>query len=66
MPHKRDGFVPLGDGTVELPGDRALTPAAAEARHHFTRLDQIDQLVDASEVSSASDRPSHSAPQMSR
>ena len=65
MPHKRDGFVPLGDitGTVELPGDRALTPAAPEARHHFTRLDQIDQLVDASEVSSASDRPSHSAPQ---
>ena len=62
MPHKRDGFVPLGDiaGTVELPGDRALTPAAPEARHHFTRL---DQLVDASEVSSASDRPSHSAPQ---
>ena len=57
MPHKRDGFVPLGDiaGTVELPGDRALTPAAPEARHHFTRLDQIDQLVDASEVSSASD-----------
>ena len=34
MPHKRDGFVPLGDiaGTVELPGDRALTPAAPEAR----------------------------------
>ena len=29
MPHKRDGFVPLGDiaGAVELPGDRALTPA---------------------------------------
>ena len=52
MPHKRDGFVPLGDiaGTVELPGDRALTPAAPEARHHFTRLDQINQLVDASEA----------------
>ena len=48
MPHKRDGFVPLGDiaGTVELPGDRALTPAAPEARHHFTRLDQIDRLAD--------------------
>ena len=52
MPHKRDGFVPLGDiaGTVELPGDRALTPAAPQARHHFTRLDQINQLVDASEA----------------
>ena len=66
MPRKRNGFVPLGDiaGGVELPGDhRALTPAAAQTWHHFTRLDQIDQLVDASEVSSASDRPSHSAPQ---
>ena len=52
MPHKRDGFVPLGDiaGAVELPGDRALTPAAPQTRHHFTRLDQINQLVDASEA----------------
>ena len=52
MPHKRDGFVPLGDiaGTVELPGDRALTPAAPEARHHFTQLDQVMQLVGASEA----------------
>ena len=52
MPHKRDGVVPLGDiaGAVELPGDRALTPATPQARHHFTRLDQINQLVDASEA----------------
>ena len=27
-----------------------MTPAAPPARHHFTRLDQIDQLVDASEA----------------
>ena len=42
MPRKRNGFVPLGDiaGGVELPGDRALTPAAAQTWHHFTRLDQ--------------------------
>ena len=43
------GFVPLGDmaGAVDLPGGRAMTPHAAtpQARHHFTRLDQIDQLV---------------------
>ena len=48
------GFVPLGDmaGAVDLPGGRAMTPHAAtpQARHHFTRLDQIDQLVDASEA----------------
>ena len=65
MPRKRGGFVPIGDvvAGVDLPGGRGLTPAAAQTWHHFTRLDQIDQLVDASEVSSASDRPSHSAPQ---
>ena len=46
------GFVPLSDvaGAVELPGGRALTPAAPQARHHFTRLDQINQLVGASEA----------------
>ena len=52
MERKQDGFVPLGDvnAGVELPDGRALTPAAPQARHHFTRLDQIDQLVDASEA----------------
>ena len=49
---KRGGFVPLDNiaGAVELPNGRALTPAAPQALHHFTRLDQIDQLVDASEA----------------
>ena len=49
MPRKRDGFVPLGDvvAGVELPDGRTPAPGA---RHHFTRLDQIDQLVDASEA----------------
>ena len=52
MERKRDGFVPLGDvvAGVELPDGRALTPSAPQARHHFTRLDQIDQLVEASEA----------------
>ena len=46
------GFVPLGDmaGAVDLPGGRGLSPATPQARHHFTTLDQIDQLVDASEA----------------
>ena len=46
------GFVPLSDvaGAVELPGGRALTPAAPQARHHFTSLDQINQLIGASEA----------------
>ena len=49
---KRGGFVPLDDipGAVERPNGRALTPAAPQALHHFTRLDQIDQLVEASEA----------------
>ena len=49
MERKRDGFVPLGDvvAGVELPDGRALTPSAPQARHHFTRL---DQLVEASEA----------------
>ena len=46
------GFVPIGDiaGVVDLPGGHALPLAAPQARHHFTRLDQIDQLVEASEA----------------
>ena len=48
------GFVPLGDvaGEVERPDGRVLTPraAAGQARHHFTRLDQVDKLVGASEA----------------
>ena len=52
MLRKRDGFVPLGDiaGAVELPDGRALTPAAPQARHHFTTLHQVNQLIEASEA----------------
>ena len=54
MPRKRDGFVPLGDvaAAVELPGGHALTHrgAAPPARRPFTRLDQVTQLVGASEA----------------
>ena len=43
MPRKRDGFVPLGDvaEAVELPGESPARPS------HFTRLDQVTQLVGA-------------------
>ena len=54
MPRKREGFVPLSDvaEAVELSGDRALThrAAAAPARRRFTKLDQVTQLVRASEA----------------
>ena len=52
MERKQDGFVPLGDVHVgvELPDGRALTPAAPQARRHFTSLNQINQLVGVSEA----------------
>ena len=55
MPRKQqDGFIPLGDvaEAVVLPGDRALThrAAASPARRGFTKLDQVTQLVHASEA----------------
>ena len=45
------GFVPLGDmaGAVDLPGGRVLSPATPQARHHFTTLRQVNQLIEASE-----------------
>ena len=51
---KRDGFVLLGDvaGTVEWPGGRGLPPrpATLQARHHFSTLRQVNQLIEASEA----------------
>ena len=48
------GFVPIGDMAdgLSLPGGRALTPHAAtpQARHHFTTLHQVNQLIEASEA----------------
>ena len=46
------GFVALGDmaGAVDLPGGRVLSPATPKARHHFTTLHQVNQLVEASEA----------------
>ena len=54
MSRKRDEFIPLGDvaEAVELSGDRALASRAVAplARRHFTRLDQVAQLVGVSEA----------------
>ena len=51
MQRRRNGFIPLGDvaEAVELPGCHALTRRAStpQALHHFTRLDQVNQLVGA-------------------
>ena len=47
MARKREGFVPIGDLVIDLPGVPVPTrrAAAPQARHHFTQLDQVMQLV---------------------
>ena len=51
MPRKRDGGVPRGDLPGTLPGLKGRGRAmSAQTRHHFTSLDQINQLVEAGEA----------------
>ena len=42
MARKREGFVPIGDLVIDLPGVPvpARRAAAPKARHHFTQLDK--------------------------
>ena len=52
MERKQDRFVAVGDlardlSGVQVPARRGLAP---QARHHFTQLDQVTQLVGASEA----------------
>ena len=47
MEHE-DGLTPIGEMLGELPVP--LKPAKPQAVHHFTRFDQVDQLVSASEA----------------
>ena len=51
MQRKQDGLVPVAKTLADLPGPVMAVPAALpQARHHFTRFDQVDQLVGASEA----------------
>ena len=51
MQRKRDGLVPIGDALSDLGGSvQALREASPQALHHFTRFDQVNQLVSASEA----------------
>ena len=51
MQRKRDGLVPIGEVLSDLGGAvKELRDASPQALHHFTRLDQVHQLVGASEV----------------
>ena len=51
MQRKRDDLVPIGDAEVALDKPvEAFRDASPQARHHFTRLDQVELLVRASEA----------------
>ena len=52
MQRQRDGeLVPIAEAFSDLSGPvAALRDASPQARHHFTRFDQVNQLVGASEA----------------
>ena len=46
-----DGLVPVGEALAGLGGAvKSFRKASPQARHHFTRFDQVNQLVGASEA----------------
>ena len=54
MQSKRDGLVPIGDALCGMGGPvKALREATPQALHHFTRFDQVNQLVSAVLVQTA-------------
>ena len=51
MQRQRDELVPVGEVIADLPGPvQAIREASPQALHHFTRFDQVNQLVSASEA----------------
>ena len=51
MERKRDGLVPIAEALADLPGPvKVIREAPPQALHHFTRFDQVNQLVSASEA----------------
>ena len=51
MKRKRNGLVPIGEVCSGLGGPmKELREASPQALHHFTRFDQVNQLVSASEA----------------
>ena len=51
MARKRDGLVPIEEAISGLGGPvKKLRDATPQAVHHFTRFDQVNQLVEASEA----------------
>ena len=51
MARKRDGLVPIEEAISHLDGPvKKLRDATPQAVHHFTRFDQVNQLIEASEA----------------
>ena len=51
MQRQRDGLVPIGEALADLPGPvQAIRKTLPPARRGFTRFDQVNQLVTASEA----------------
>ena len=51
MNRKRDALIPIGEAFSDLDGPvKAIREASPQALHHFTRFDQVNQLVGASEA----------------
>ena len=51
MKRKRNGLVPIGEVCSGLGGPvKAIREATPQALHHFTRFDQVNQLVSAGEA----------------
>ena len=51
MERKRDGLVPIGEAFGGLDGPvKAVRKTTPQARHHFTRADQVNLLVSAREA----------------
>ena len=51
MARKRDGLVPIGEAISDLDGPvKEIRDASPQALHHYTRFDQVNQLVSASEA----------------
>ena len=51
MQRQRGELVPIAEALADLGGPvKALREASPQALHHFTRFDQVNQLVSASEA----------------
>ena len=54
MQRQRGDLVPIGDALADLGGAvQSIREATPQALHHFTRFDQVNQLVSASEADPA-------------